>query len=67
MSSGLLLKFLVLLGSLHETWKHVLYLIQGGVACSGSVNYNQAKVLNIPVLLLVCSQDWTSNLQMIVS
>ena len=38
-----------------------------GVACSDSVGHNRVQVLGIPVLLLVCSQDWTSNLQMIVS
>ena len=38
-----------------------------GVACSDSVNHNQVQVLRIPVLLLAYSQDWTCNLQMIVS
>ena len=38
-----------------------------GVACSDSVGHNQVQVLSIPVLLLACSQDWTCNLQMIVS
>ena len=38
-----------------------------GVACSDSVSHNRVQVLSIPVLLLACSQDWTSNLQMIVS
>ena len=28
---------------------------------------NRVQVLNIPVLLLACSQDWTCNLQMIFS
>ena len=37
------------------------------VACSDSVSHNRIQVLGIPVLLLVCSQDWTCNLQMIVS
>ena len=37
------------------------------VAYSDSVSHNQVQVLSIPVLLLVCSQDWTYNLQMIVS
>ena len=37
------------------------------VACSDSVSLNWVQVLSIPVLLLVCSQDWTYNLQMIVS
>ena len=38
-----------------------------GVACSDSVSHNRVQVLSIPVLLLACSQEWTSNLQMIVS
>ena len=38
-----------------------------GVACSDSVGHNRVQVLSIPVLLLGCSQDWTGNLQMIVS
>ena len=38
-----------------------------GVACSDSVCHNRVQVLSIPVLLLACSQDWTCNLQMIVS
>ena len=32
-----------------------------------SVSHNLVQVLSISVLLLVCSQDWTFNLQMIVS
>ena len=35
-----------------------------GIACSDSVSPNRVQVLNIPVLLLTCSQDWTCNLQM---
>ena len=38
-----------------------------GVACSDSVGHNQVQVLSIPILLLTCSQDWTCNLQTIVS
>ena len=38
-----------------------------GDACSDSVSHNRVQVLSIPVLLLACSQDWTCNLQMIVS
>ena len=38
-----------------------------GVTCSDSVNHNRVQVLCITVLLLASSQDWTSNLQMIVS
>ena len=37
------------------------------VACSDSVSHNRVQVLNIPVLLLTSSQDWTCNLQMIAS
>ena len=37
------------------------------IACSDSISHNQVQVLSIPVLLLACSQDWTCNLQMIVS
>ena len=36
------------------------------VACSDSVTHNRVQVLSIPVLLLNCSQDWTSNLQICV-
>ena len=38
-----------------------------GVTCSDSVSYNRVEVLSIPALLLAWSQDWTCNLQMIVS
>ena len=38
-----------------------------GVACFDSITHNWVQVLIIPVLLLACSQDWTCNLQMIVS
>ena len=38
-----------------------------GVACSDSVCHNRVQVLSNPVLLLAGSQDWTCNLQMIVS
>ena len=38
-----------------------------GVTCSDSVTHNLVQVLSIHVLLLACSQDWTCNLQMIVS
>ena len=38
-----------------------------GIAGYDSVRYNWVQVLNIPVLLLACSQDWICNLQMIVS
>ena len=38
-----------------------------GVSCSDSISHNQVQVLSILVLLLAGSQDWTCNLQMIVS
>ena len=38
-----------------------------GVTCSDSISHNWVQLLSIPVLLLACSQDWTCNLQMIVS
>ena len=38
-----------------------------GVAGSDSVSHNRVQVLSILVLLLDCSEDWTCNLQMIVS
>ena len=38
-----------------------------GVVCSDFVSHNRVQVLSIPVLLLTCSQDWTYNLQMIIS
>ena len=38
-----------------------------GVTCSDSVSHNRVQVLSIPALLFACSQDWTGNLQMIVS
>ena len=37
------------------------------VACSDSVSHNRVQVLSTPVLLLGCSQDWSCNLQIIVS
>ena len=38
-----------------------------GVACSDSVSHNRVQVFSIPVVLLTWGQDWTCNLQMIVS
>ena len=38
-----------------------------GVACSDSVSHNRVQVLSISVLFLACSQDWTCNLEVIVS
>ena len=63
MSIGLL-QMLVEFGNLYETSN---FIESTEVACSESVSHNRVQVLNIPVLLLDCSQDWTCNLQMIVS
>ena len=38
-----------------------------GVACSDSVSHNRVQVLSISVLLLASSQDWTCDLQVIIS
>ena len=38
-----------------------------GVVCSDFISHNRVQVSSIPVLLLACSEDWTCNLQMIVS
>ena len=38
-----------------------------GVTGSDSIGHNWVQVFSIPVLLLTGSQDWTCNLQMIVS
>ena len=38
-----------------------------GVTSSDSVSHNRVQVLRIPALLLAWSEDWTCNLQMIVS
>ena len=65
MSSGLLQVF-VELGNLHWNSNYVHNWIHG-VACADSVSHNRVQVLSIPVLLLACSEDWTCNLQMIVS
>ena len=63
MSSGLLQVF-VEHGDLHGTSN---FIETTGVACSDSVSHNRVQVLSIPVLLLACSEDWTCNLQIIVS
>ena len=65
MSPGLLQVF-VELGNYTEL-RTTSFIESTGVACSDSVNHNRVQVLRIPVLLLACSQDWTCNLQMIVS
>ena len=38
-----------------------------GVAYSDSISHNWVQVLSVPVLLLTRSQNWTCNLQRIVS
>ena len=38
-----------------------------GIACSDSVSNNRVQVVSIPVLLLACRQDWTCNIEMVVS
>ena len=48
----------------HRTMSFIESMV---VACSDSINHNRVQVLRIPVLLLTHSQDWTCNLQMIVS
>ena len=61
-----LLQFFVELGNLHGTSNYVFKWILG-VTYSDPVSHNKVQVLSIPVLLLACSQDWTWNLQIIVS
>ena len=63
MSSSLLQVF-VELGNFKE-FRTTSFIEFTGVACSFS--QDRVQVLRIPVLLLACTQDWTSNLQMIVS
>ena len=43
------------------------FIEYAGVTCSDSISHNRVQALSIPVLLLTCSQDWTCNLQVIVS
>ena len=62
MSSGLLQVFIEL-ENLHGT----SFIESTGVGYSDSVSHNRVQELNIHVLLLACSQDWTYNLQMIIS
>ena len=61
MSSDLLQVF-VEVSNLHGS-----FIESTGVACCYSVSHNRVKVLSILVSLLACSQNWTCNLQMIVS
>ena len=49
-----------------ELWT-TSFIESTGVTCSDSFSHNQVQVLSIPVLLLACSEDWTCNLQIIVS
>ena len=56
----------VVLRNLHGT-RTTSVIGSTGVANSDSINHNRVQVLSIPVVLLACSQDWTCNLQMIVS
>ena len=65
MSSGLYQVFIEL-GTFTEL-RTTFFIESTGVACSDSVSHNRVQVLSIPVLLLACSEDWTCNLQMIVS
>ena len=53
-------------GTFTELWT-TTFIETTGVTCSDSVSHNRVQVLSIPVLLLASSEDWTSNLQMIVS
>ena len=53
-------------GTFMELWT-TSFIESTGVTCSDSISHNRVQVLSIPVLLLACSQDWTYNLQMIVS
>ena len=43
------------------------YIEITGVTCSGYVSHYPVRVLNIPVLLLACNQDWTCIFLTIVS
>ena len=54
------------LGSFTEL-RATSFIESTGVACSDSVCHSHVLVLSISVLLLGCSQDWTCNLQIIVS
>ena len=65
MSSGLLQVF-VESGTFTEL-RSTSFIESTGVTCSDSVGHNRVHVLSIPVLLLPCIQDWTCDLQMIVS
>ena len=59
-----LLQVFVELGNRHGTSS---FIESTGGACSDCVSHNRVQVLSIPVLELACCQDWTCNLQMIVS
>ena len=53
-------------GTYMELWT-TSFIEYTGIACSDFVSHNRVQVLSILVLLLACSQDWTCNLQVIVS
>ena len=53
-------------GTFTEIWT-TSFIETMGAACSDSFSHNRVQVWSIPVLLLACSEDWTCNLQMIVS
>ena len=54
------------LGTFTELWT-TSFIESTRVTSSDSISHNRVEVLSIPVLLHACSQDWTCNLQMIVS
>ena len=53
-------------GTFTELWT-TSFIESTGVTYSDSVSHNRVQVLSIPLLLLAWSQDWISNLQMIIS
>ena len=53
-------------GTYTELWT-TSFIESTWIAWYDSVSHNWVQVSSIPVLLLACSQDWTCNLQMIVS
>ena len=63
----IVLIFIVISSTFRPICPPVFFIEFMVVACSDSVSHNKVQVLSIPVLLLTCSQDWTCNLQTIVS
>ena len=59
-------RFLSNSGTNTELWTKP-FIESTGDACSDSVSPNRVQVLSIPVLLLVCSQDWISHFKIIIS